>query len=1046
MGLSSLSIRKHIAVLMLTLAVVVVGVFYVVRLPIDLLPAITYPRIGLRFDVPGVSPEIAVEEITKPLEETLAATEGLQQIFSQTSNGRLSIDLYFAPGGNIDQALNDATAALNRGLGRIPEGLGVPRLFKFDPSQLPVYELALTSPSLDDATLRTFAENELERELSVINGVASVDTSGGVTEEVRVQVDFERLQALGIPLNAVIQALEARNRDIAGGRFSGSDQEALIRTLGRFRSAAELANVAVTVNGQPVFLRDFARILDDTAEQRVFVTLNGTPAVKVSVQKQPGTNTVAVVDRVRQRLDDLERAGILPRDLVMTPTLDESVFIRSSLRNVTSAALSGAALAGLAVFAFLGSLRQTLIVVFAIPLASFTAVILMGVSGLSLNMFSLGGLALGVGIVVDNAIVMLEAMAAAIERLEAPEHKAEVLTAAAQSSQELESALVASTSTNLVAVLPFLLVGGFIALLFNELILTISFAIAASLLVGLTVVPMLTARTLALPFSSGVRQWAPYRRWQRTLAWMTLRYAHSLAWVLQRRLWVVGLAVLILGGSSVILAGRIPQELLPRISTGQANVNVQFPSGTPLAANRETMRRVDAIIDAQPETEYAFTTAGGALFGASTAENTQRGSVSVTLRPGTNVSAFIERLNRELGQLNLIDTRIRVNPGAVRGLILNNSPVRADVDVQLQGDNTEALKEAGRSVLQALDAQATLARYRPDASEPQPEIQILPDWERATALGLSTADIGQTVQAALQGRVATQLERGDRLVDVRLELDDTVLERPSQLAQLPLLTPSGQRARLGDVARVEQGMAPGEIQRINQRQVFLIAGTLNEGANLNEALAEVAMIVDRLDLPAGVSRLPSAAADANRDTQVAFITLGALAAFLVFVVMAVQYNSVIDPLVIILTVPLALAGGIWGLFLTQTPFGITVVVGAVLLVGIVVNNAIILVELANQIRQHDGVDAATAMLKAAPQRLRPILMTTITTVLGLFPLAIANGEGSELLQPMGVVIFSGLSLATLLTLFLIPCFYTLLHPDHRQPNTTPLTVATPVRP
>jgi multidrug efflux pump subunit AcrB len=399
----------------------------------------------------------------------------------------------------------------------------------------------------------------------------------------------------------------------------------------------------------------------------------------------------------------------------------------------------------------------------------------------------------------------------------------------------------------------------------------------------------------------------------------------------------------------------------------------------------------------------------------------------MTLEPGTDVDAYIARVNREIDRLNLVDIRVRLSPGEVRGLVLNNSPVRAEVDVVLQGDNTETLEQAGQQALRALEQQSTLTSFRPDADRRQPELQIRLDRERAADLDLNIQDIGSVLQTALSGSVPTQLQRGNRLIDVRVQLDQDSIRRPSQIEDLPLFTQGNQLVRLGNVAQVEEGEAPGQIQRINQRQVYLIAGSLNEGASLGDALAEVDAIMQEVNLPQGVSRLPSAAAESNREIQTALPLLGGLAAFLVFVVMAVQYNSLVDPLVIMFTLPLALAGGIWGLFVTQTAIGATVIVGAVLLVGIVVNNAIIMVELANQIRERERVDRRTAILQAAPQRLRPILMTTITTVLGMFPLALGLGQGGEFLQPLGIVVFSGLSLATLLTLFIIPCFYVLLH-------------------
>lgn len=1030
-SLSTLAIRRHIATLTLTVAVIVLGLFFIQQLPVDLLPSITYPRIGVRASAPGVSPEVAVDEVTRPLEQALAATEGVVQVVSQTREGRISLDLYFQPGGNIDQALNDATATLNRARDSLPDTVEQPRLFKFDPSQLPVYEIALTSASLQGVDLRVFADQELARELNTVPGVASVDVSGGVQEEIQVDLDPARLQALGLGITEVLDALSERNQDTAGGRIQGPDSEPLTRVAGRFQDADEIRNLIFEVGDtsppQQVYLRDFAEVADGTEEQRIFVNLNGESAVKVSIQKQPAANTIAVVDGVKQRLEDLRASGLIPEDLVLNATLDESVFIQNSIRNVAISGLTGAGLAAIAVLLFLGSLRQTFIIVVAIPLAALVAILLMGLFGLSLNVFSLGGLALGVGIVVDNAIVMLENITKGVEKSDRP-----VIRQAEVSSQELESALFASTTTNLVAVLPFLLIGGFISLLFNELVLTVSFAVGASLIVALTVVPALTARLLTVRQSSGVRHFWLIRQFDQRLQGLTERYAQVLGWVLQRRILVIALAFLILGGSSLLMVRQIPQEILPSIATGQADVRVQFPPGTTLAENRTVMAAVDDLLLAQPETEYVFTTSGGYLFGSSTSENALRGSSTLTLVPGTDVEAFSDRMTAEFDQFNLVQTRLRVSPGSVRGLILNNSPVRGDVDVILQGSDPEALAEAGQQVLEALEAEATLATYSPDADPPQPEIQIRPDWERAADLGLSAEAIGRTVQTVLSGAVPTQLQRGDRLVGVRVQTPDALVQNPAELAQLPLLNGGGQLVRLGDVVRIENGQAPGEIQRISQRQVFIIEGDLSDGASLGEALTEVDRVLETVTLPEGVTRLPSFSAQSNEAIQDGVGILGGLAAFLVFTVMAVQYNSLIDPLVIMLTVPLALAGGILGLFITQTAIGATVIVGAVLLVGIVVNNAIILVELANQIYEQVGCSRTTAIFKAAPQRLRPILMTTITTVLGMFPLALGWGQGSEFLQPLGVVVFSGLSLATVLTLFVIPCFYTLLHAGSKQ--------------
>jgi multidrug efflux pump subunit AcrB len=1075
---------------MLTLTVIVVGIFFIAQLPVDLLPSITYPRIGVRLEAPGISPEVAIDEITRPLEEALSTTDGVVQIYSQTREGQVNLDLYFNPGSNVDQALNDTTAAFNRNRNQLPDTIEEPRLFKADPSQLPVYEMALTSPSLRDVDLRVFADEELSRELSIVAGVASADVSGGVVEEVRVNIDLNRLQALGIGLTDVLDELEQRNQDVSGGRILGENSEPLTRAVGRFRDAGEIRDLSFAVGSQEsgvrsqesggsgqqgtpqtstsatqnstlstqnspsqrVYLRDFAEVIDGTEEERVLVNLNRQKAVKISVQKQPDANTVSVVDAVKQRLEELRQSGLIPADMIITPTLDESKFIRNSLADVINSGLSGALLAAIAVFIFLGSLRQTFIIALTIPLCTLAAAIVMKLCGFSLNIFSLGGLAISVGQAIDTSVVILENVSKRVETLKLDgslDHRngnghpnsngnsngngksdraRTLITAVEESSREVESSLVASTAANLVSVLPFILVGGFVSLLFNELILTICFAVAASLLVAVTVVPMLSARLFAIEWSSGLKRLWLLRAFNQRLDGLTRSYGNTLAKVIRRRAIVIVTAFIVLGGSGIAMAGQIPQEILPRISTGQANVNVQFPPGTSLETNRRVMAAVDDVLLKQPETEYVFTTAGGSLFGNTVSSNPSRSTGSVTLKEGSDVVEFTERVTREMNKLNLAGIRVRVSAGSVRGLTLNNSPLRgAEVDVVLQGEDTNALRQAGRQVLSALDEQVTLSAFRPDADDRQPEVQIRPDWERANALGLTTQEIGSTIQTAIEGSVPTQLQRSERLVDVRVQLNQDLLKQPSQLAQLPLFVDNSALVRLSDVAKIEEGQAPGEIQRINQRSVFLIAGNLNKGASLGAALEEVQQIVSKLELPDGVTVLPSYAGQTNKELQGALVVLGGLAAFLVFVVMAVQYNSVIDPLVIILTVPLALAGGILGLFVTQTAIGITVVVGAVLLVGIVVNNAIIMVETANQLREEEGLDRKTAIMKAAPQRLRPILMTTITTVLGLFPLALGIGEGSEFLQPLGVVVFSGLTLATMLTLFIIPCFYVLLH-------------------
>lgn len=1033
-SISAIAIRRHIGTLMLTLAIFVMGAFYISRLQVDLLPSIVYPRIGVQINIPGISPEVAITEVTKPLEEALALTEGVNQLFSRTREGQVRVDLFFDAGSNVEQALNNTVASFNRGRSQLPDNIEDARIFKFDPSQFPIYEFALTSPSLSLTELRLFADEELGRELAIVPGVAGIDVVGGVKEEIQVNLDLKRLQAVGVSIDDVLKALRDRNVDISGGRLRNGTVEPLTRAIGRFRNAKELESLSFTVPSgsatiqRQVYLRDFAEIVDGKEEQRIFTSLNGQAAVRLLVTKQPDANTIEVVDRVTEKIAALQVSGAIPSDAIITATLDESKLIRASVANVTSSGILGAILAGTAVLLFLGSIRQTLIITLAIPLATLASIIAMGIFGFSMNLFSLGGLALGVGGVVDCSIVMLDNIINGLERNRKNHGLQDIIAQAQISSSEIESALVASTSTNLVVIFPFLLLGGFLSLLFNQLILTISFGNIAAIVIAITVVPMIASRLLGIPWSSRLGETWFMRGFQQRFAAATLGYAGFLSRVVHYRLWVVIAVFAILGGGGFLMGRQLPQEIIPQVKTGDVSLNAQFPAGTTLATNRKVMEIVDNILVNQPETAYAFTTIGGNFFGNNVNANPLRSGSTITLKANADLAGFISRVNREISKLNLAGVRIRVNPGQVRGIIVNNSPIpRTDIDVILQGSNPETLAQAGAEILSALEKNVKGANFRPDTDARQPEVQIFPDWERLQALRLTTQSVGSTLQTAITGSVPTQLQRGDRLVNVRVQLDPKSRKNASQIQQVPLFVSNNRPVRLADVSNIREGRAPGEIQRINQRQVFLILGSLERGTSLSDALKQTEDVIASINLPDGVVVLPSTAKQANDNLSKAFGVLGLLASFLVFVVMAVQYNSLIDPLVIMLTIPLALAGGIVGLYVTNSSINVMVVIGVILLVGIVVNNAIVMVEFANQLREEQKCSRTQAILQAAPIRLRPILMTTITTVVGAFPLALGGGEGGEFLQPLGIVAFSGLALATILTLFLIPCSYVLLH-------------------
>src|SRR5688572_19718314 len=546
-GLPSWSIRRPIGTLMITSVVLVLGTMFLGRLPLDLLPRIVYPRIRVGLNHPGVEPGVMQETVATPLEAALATTETLSRMATDVQEGRVGIDLHFRYGTNIDFALQDASTNLDRARSQLPEEADPPTIGKSDPSQAAVYEIAFSSPQRDLISLRHWIEDRLRPQLLTVEGVGSVDVSGGLVREVQVVLDQERLRAYGISVAEVIAALRAANQDVAAGRIGSSEHELIGKTMGKFQSVNDIRAVLLDVGGgRRIPLSDVASIADTHQEQRLWARLDGVPAVKVSIRKQPDANTVAVADGVDDKINSLAGTSFIPRDLEYSVIQNQAGFIRNSLNSVRDAALLGGLLAMGIVLIFLGSLRKTLIIGVSIPLAILATFVLMGLTDLTLNIMSLGGLALGVGILIDNSIVMLENIFRKREEIGDPEEAAHIGAA------EVTSAVVASTTTNLAAVLPFLLVSGLAALIFQELILTISFAILASLPVALTLVPMLSAQLAKIRFTSRLSSTRPLVAFDRGVDRARRVYRRAATTTLRRRWIVLGASVVALGGALLL--------------------------------------------------------------------------------------------------------------------------------------------------------------------------------------------------------------------------------------------------------------------------------------------------------------------------------------------------------------------------------------------------------------------------------------------------------------------------------------------------------------
>jgi hydrophobe/amphiphile efflux-1 (HAE1) family protein len=1022
-NISSAAIRRPIGTIMLTSVVLVLGLFFLSGLPLDLLPRITYPQIRATVTYPGVEPEVLEEMVARPLETAMATTENLARIETEIQEGRVALDLHFRYGTNVDFALQDASRNLDRGRAFLPVDVDPPTIFKFDPSQIPVYQLAFSSSQRDLIALRDWVEYRLRPQLLTIEGVASVDVAGGLLREVQVVLDQDRLQSYRLTVSQVVDALRAGNVDVAAGRVTSSTREVVGKTAGKFTSVDEIRALPVVLaGGGRIPLSEVASVRDTHREQRLFTRLDGEPAVRVSVRKQPDANTVAIVDGVSGQLEWLTQTGFVPADIRYRVTDNQADFIRSSVNTVRNAALLGAALAMLVVFLFLGSLRKTLIIGSAIPIAILATFTLMGLGDLTLNIMTLGGLALGVGLLIDNSIVMLENI---FRRYK--EDGTDPETAAHEGSGEVFAAVVAATSTNLAAVIPFLLITGLAALIFRELILTISFAILASLVVALTVVPMLSAQLARIRFRSGLDRSRLIRSFDRGIDELRAGYRRVIAPTLRWRWTVLGVALLGLVGALSLTRG-LGSEFLPQVDDGGIGVIITLPPGASPEQTYALALELEEMARGMPDVDNIFTTAGGFLFGMGTSERSGRGALDVRLVPRSqrslSASDWVRTLQARINERGFAGARIVVRPPRIRGL--RTSTAGSDVALNIQGDDLRELQRIGDEVMLLTREVPGLSNVQPSTEEASPQLEIALDRERASYLGLDVATVGQTLRTAMDGTVATRYTEGNREFDVRVMLPRESFRSSEDVGGVALFPgrDGGAPVHLRDVAAVTAARGPTTILRENQNRVLRITGdVLGEVSSVGEVNQAIRGRLADLAVPDGYAVLYGGEEEAIRDSNRQMMIVILLAIFLVFVVLAVQYESLVNPLVILFAIPLSLVGVAAGLRLTGTSLSAPVLLGVILLAGIVVNNAILLVEYAENFRKTPGTTLQQAVIDAGSVRLRPILMTTLTTMCGMLPLALGIGQGAELMRPLAIAVVGGLSVSMLLTLFVVPSAY-----------------------
>lgn len=1019
-GIAAWSIRHPVGVSMLAAAVVVLGLFSLGRLSVDLLPHLIYPEIRVRILDPGVPATVMEDRVTRQLEEQLAITEGATAIQSRSNEGGSNVDLTFEYGSDIDLALRDASTRLDRAKRFLPDSIQPPVIYKLDPSQIPVTEYIISSESLDSAALRDWVDYDFSKQFLNLPGVAAVEVGGGTLREILIEPDQQRMAALGVNLDSLIKTIQQNNQEVPAGRLTMARQELSSRTSARFRTLDELRALPIPLaDGSTLPLEQLTKIHDGHSDERIKVRLNDIPGVKVAIQKQPSANTVDVVDAVNDRLAELRRQRLIPDDVGIAQVSDQAVYVRNALNNATLAALSGTALAMLVVYLFLGDLRRTLIIGSAIPFAVMVTFALMAMGGLTFNIMTLGGLALGVGLLVDNTIVMLEN----IQRHQAAgEHGEEAGTAAAA---EINSAIVAATSTNLAAVLPFLFISGLVGLLFRELIFTISAAILASMLVALTLVPTWAVR---------VRGQAINRVSQAInhfVAALQQSYSELLGKLitkpkLQLSLVFSLLAALLL--SSTIFSGA-KQVFIPNMDTGEIRISINADPGTALEEMDNNVRRIEKMLRAKPEVESVFSLVGGFIFGRTERESSNRSTLTVQLIPrnerAMSSNAWIKTTQQQINQLGLTGYKIMLRSRGIRGIRLSSGD--DDISLRIQGPDIEVLTALADRLVKHLKGTPGIRNLQHSAEEIRQELSIRLKRERLSQLGLDATAVGRTLQLALNGEVISDYLENDRAYDIRIRLPQREVNSPAALEQLVLRNAiDGQALHLNEVAEVELIAAPAEIRRDRQRRIVELSASLSGEITYGEVYQTMQRRLAEFQLPQGYTIYDGGEYESLQQGRRLSQMLLGLALFLVFVVMAVQYESLRNPVVILLGVPFAVIGVALGLIVTGLPLSMPVWLGMIMLAGIVVNNAIILVEYMD-IARSNGMALEEAITEAARLRLRPILMTTLTTVVGMLPLALGVGEGAEMLQPLAVALISGLSMSLLVTLVLIPILYRVTH-------------------
>lgn len=1041
MSLTRLAVHRPISTLMASLVLVMLGCVSLSQLAVDLMPDIQNPSISVITIYEGAGPNEAETLITRPIEQTLSSVSGIENILSSSMEGSSTVRLQFQWGTDLTLAINEVRDALNKLRNSLPEGAEDPYIRHFDVADRPIIYLGLNS-ELDPITLSQLTENQIIPQFEQLEGVARLRMRGGIVREIQIDLDRSKLESLNMGVNEVVNALKQENINQPAGNYEEGNLNLLIRSQGEFTSLEQIENTVVREeSGATVHVRDIANVVDGEKERTELTRMNGKPGILLYVYKQSGANTISVSDLVRKQIERVNKS--MP-DVQLSIRVDNSEYIRQSIANIQQAALYGMGLAFIVLILFLRSFRSMLVIGVCMPLSVLATFILIYFQGFTLNIISFGGLALGVGMLVDNSIVVLESI------FRKREDGLDAKTAAIEGTEEVSGAIIASTMTTLIIFLPLIFIQGTTGILLHQLAWVVGFSLICSLFASLTLTPVMSAYWIPDQPPKTHSRWT--RPWfalvdgfhnlnHRLLLLLERIYERILKFSLKHAV-LIGFLLLLCFTTTLGLIPRIKTEFLPKTDEAAINVFSSMAAGIQLKKlDQQTRILEQATIESVPE---ALAIASFIGDGADDADRWNRTTLRIKLSPRTERKRGIEEIRKALDDAIGPIPGMKVQVKAQTEMMVMRMIGRrggGDLVVQVAGHNMQLAQQIVEQVVGVMKSTPGLINVEAEISDQRPELTASIDREKAGLLKISVQDIAQTLETTIRGTEATLYrEEGDEFpVMVRLREEDR--NQIGDVQQVGVTTADGRTIPLKNLLKFESDDAPVVIERHNQQRVLRIFADV-EGRDLGSIVPELEDNLNAIQIPSGFS--VSVAGDWE-EQQKSFSALQqgfVLAIILMYMIMASQYESLRDPFYILFAVPLGMIGVIWVFVFTETTLNVQSFIGIVVLSGIVVNNAIVLVDYINQLkRRHPEKPTSELILQAATRRFRPILMTTLTTVLAMIPISLGWGEGGELQAPMARVVVGGLLAGTLITLLAIPLIYQSCTPDAKQtarPATEPV--------